>query len=236
MTMIRAFFSPLLMTLLACGLFLGLGTWQLFRLQEKLHYLHMLDHQQKMPPLTLASPAELTPDLLYRTVRLEGTWEPSFTMFLYTITNRGPYGTVGYDVITPLRFRDSTQRVLVNRGWVKEADRAYFLTEILVAPVELVALVLPMDKPRLFSPPNQPEQHLWYWMEHPKMEAFLNTPLPPLYLQLISSTPPSPPFLFPKEVTLNIRNDHLGYAITWYSLALSCLGIYQLYRLQKKST
>lgn len=53
--------------------------------------------------------------LEYRTVVVEGSYEPAYQVFL---DNRVHRGRPGFEVVTPLKPAGSRTRVLVNRGWV----------------------------------------------------------------------------------------------------------------------
>lgn len=105
----------------------GLGTWQIFRRQEK---VKMLEYRQKrlgMEPLncnTLLEPNEELDSLEFRKVICRGVFDENKSIFVGP-RSRSISGLTenGYYVITPLlpipNDQDSVQSpILVNRGWV----------------------------------------------------------------------------------------------------------------------
>jgi surfeit locus 1 family protein len=64
------------------------------------------------------------------------------------------------------------------------------------------------------------------------MAAALGTE--PVMLVAAASDDPEAPL--PLPVTANLRNDHLGYAITWFALAIvwSVMTGYLLYRIKRR--
>jgi len=96
---------------IACVLFVSLGNWQSRRAAEKRELGAALDRAAHAPPVEL--PAA---DMLHKRVAARGTFLAERTVLL---DNRLRQGRPGYEVVTPLRLRDSA--VLVNRGWVAAA-------------------------------------------------------------------------------------------------------------------
>ena len=116
----------LLGAIAAVALAARLGFWQLDRAAQKVALQTALETRAAAPLLDAASLArrpEDVPAQAQRRVLLEGTWVGERTVFL---DNRPMAGRVGFFVVTPLRLRDATASVLVQRGWVPRdfADRA----------------------------------------------------------------------------------------------------------------
>jgi surfeit locus 1 family protein len=103
---------------LAVAAFLRLGTWQLDRLAER--RASNLDRiaLAALPPLDLAAHRPPTDSLLWRRVRLSGTWDYEKEL---VIRGRAAMGTPGVHLLTPLRLEDGLA-VLVLRGWLPAAD------------------------------------------------------------------------------------------------------------------
>ena len=100
-------------------------------------------------------------------------------------------GKVVYDKITPMQI-SSNKFILVN---MHDLDKVGILT--------------PLPKKSLFTPNNSPAQSLWYNYDLKEIEAYTGLALLPALIESHSSLS-----------TKNIRNDHLGYALIWYSLAI----------------
>ena len=104
-------------TLLALGLTLSLGRWQLSRAAQKELLQAQIEASEKLPALDgaqlLASPEPLS--LLHRPVHLQGQWLADKTVYL---DNRPMQAKVGFYVFTPLKIAGTQQAVLVQRGWL----------------------------------------------------------------------------------------------------------------------
>jgi len=70
------------------------------------------------------------------------------------------------------------------------------------------------------EPANDPAGNLWIWLDLPAMAAAakLERPVTELYL---AALPGQHPGRYPLggATRLELRNDHLQYALTWFSLA-----------------
>lgn len=206
---------PALFALGAVALCLGLGVWQMERLKEKQTLLSQIETARTLPALSALpdNPEELAA-MAYRPVALTGTFAgPDRTLrFLGRSSN-------GYLLYTPLHIEDSDQVVLVNRGFVSsQADTAP------PSGVQTVTGYLrPLKHARLFSPGNRPDRNIWFVEDHAAMEQALDMQVPPVVVE--SETLPA------------VRNDHLGYAITWFLLAGVAIVMFAFYhRAPKQAT
>ncbi len=111
--------------LAAASITLALGFWQLSRAAEKEALRAAMDRRQSLAVLDggALEGAGAGADILYRMVRLRGTWLAQHTVLL---DNRQMNGKPGFFVLTPLRLEHSTTAVLVQRGWMQRSfmDRA----------------------------------------------------------------------------------------------------------------
>ena len=112
----RRFEPPLwsiLLTLLGTTLFACLGIWQLQRAELKQSIQDRFEERLAEPYQDLLSITD-PEDIQYRKLRLQGSYD---TVRHLLLDNRLHRGRAGYQVLTPLRLRDSDAVVLVNRGW-----------------------------------------------------------------------------------------------------------------------
>ena len=87
--------------------------------------------------------------------------------------------------------------------------------------------------PGAFTPDNVPAANQWYWPDLPAMAQAVDLALYPGILEAESA--PVPGGLPIGGVTQTpLRNDHLQYAITWYSLAVALVVIYLLYHRRRR--
>jgi surfeit locus 1 family protein len=219
-----------LYTLLAAStigvlLLIGLGVWQLERLEWKRALLADLARavSSQTPALDLTeaeAAAARDPSLDFLRVTLRGTFDHGGERYLFS--TRG--GEPGWQVITPL---ETTGRrlVLVDRGFVPDAykDPRKRPGSLVPGTVEITGLLRKRQEQGAFTPDNQPEQNIWYWPDLPALLASLDGAAAhvqePFLIQLLPA--PGQPAL-PRPVPPDpaaIPNNHFGYALTWFALA-----------------
>ena len=80
------------------------------------------------------------------------------------------------------------------------------------------------------TPANDPAANRWYWYDRAALaDAFGAEPLPVVLVESRGVLPPGPAVPVPQPMAVNLPNNHLGYAITWYGLAVALVVIYALY-------
>ncbi len=112
------FWLVALAAMVATGITLRLGFWQLSRAAEKQALQMAIDHRSQMAPLDNRALASQVagPDQTHRRVRLRGQWLVQHTVYL---ENRQLEGKPGFFVLTPLLLDDTAIAVMVQRGWVQ---------------------------------------------------------------------------------------------------------------------
>ena len=95
--------------------------------------------------------------------------------------------------------------------------------------VEIVGVLRWPERAGLFVTPYSERQDLWIVRDHHAMAARYGWgDVAPFYIELESPAPPGG-VPRPGPLTVKLRNDHLGYALTWFGLAavllLSTFGI-----------
>lgn len=209
---------------------IGLGIWQLDRLQWKQDLEAELRARREAPAITLPQPIGEPRAIEYRRVELTGRYLHARELYMGA---RPRNGRPGYHVITPFRLADG-RSVLVNRGWVPK-DRRDPATRPAGQPsgtlsIEGIVRRGGWQGSDLFRPANDPADNLWLWMDLPAMAeaADLETPVTEVYVMLARDyTPEAPPIAV--EVPVDLPSNHLQYALTWFALAAVLLAIYILY-------
>ena len=204
---------------------LALGIWQVQRMGWKSALLQELAAAQAGPPVSAANPAP------FAHIMASGRFRHDLELLLGSEV-RGT--TLGAALITPLE-RDGAPALLVERGWVP-LDRAGVSRPEGVVTVQ--GYMRPAERPGLLSA-----------ADIPAMGAALGLPVAPFGLAVVvpgrarpdgglGSTPapnqggvPSPATGFPAP-----SNPHLGYAITWFGLALAWTAIFALWASRRIST
>jgi len=223
--------APSLAALLGVLVLLGLGTWQLQRLEWKEAMIAEYTARRAAQPIPLPDPVDDPAELDNRPVRLIGHFLHDRELYLGA---RSYQGEVGFHVVTPLRLDDG-RTVLVDRGWVPAArrdpeTRAAGQVRETVA-VTGVARSGGWRGRAFFRPANEPERNHWLWYDLPAMAAHagLEDAVTAVY---VAAAPEEVPGGLPIAVVpeANLRNEHLEYAVTWYTLAAALAVIYFLHQ------
>ena len=222
----RPALRPTLITVPAVALLLGLGTWQVHRLQWKTDLNAMLDARLTAPPVALEAALADPEAHEFRRARVTGRFQHEGEMHLGPRTFRSRPGS---HVITPLALADGGA-ILVDRGWVPH-DRREPTTRSAgqVAGTVTVEGVLRRDRRSAwFTPENRPAEGAWAYVDVAAMAAAAGvTASPGLYLE--AGAAPNPGGLpVGGQTRVELRNPHLQYALTWYALAAVLVVIYIL--------
>ena len=184
---------------------LRLGFWQLDRLDEKLATLAQIEQRIAAPNVALPEMPDPEVDK-YLAVEAVGTILPGE---LRVLASRKRIGA-GYRIIAPFEV-EGGRRILLDRGFVTtETDHA----EPVTGQLRIEGNLHWPDETDWFTPDNDLSANIWFARDVPKMAAALGTE--PVLLVARTDTGPAP---MPVG-TEGIPNDHLQYAITWFSLAL----------------
>lgn len=219
---------PLLLSLPALLILLGLGTWQMQRLAWKEDLIAKIEARVHAPPVSLAEIEKGNRDAIeYARVRVRGTFRHDAEQLLWEPDPRqGP----GYHVYTPLRLEDG-RFILVNRGYVTEALRsASSRPEGQVAgKVEVVGLLREPPARGLFNPDHDSKTGVWFWRDFDGMSRAALGPEAgkAVHLFLDAEAEPANPGGWPRGGTtrLTLPNRHLEYALTWYGLAAALVAV-----------
>ncbi len=202
-------------------LFCSLGTWQVYRLQWKLGLINEINNGLNSEPVFFSN----TNIINYQKVKFNGTYDFEKQIYLYSLNSKG---TPGYDIITPIKM-NSNEILLVNRGWInKDARDNKNINNIDSKSFE--GILKKITKPNLFKPENDIENNIWYSLKLEDLESFTGYKLNNFVIYLQSN---QNNLVKNKIISPNLPNNHLKYAITWYSVALSIL-LYFLYFRKKQ--
>jgi surfeit locus 1 family protein len=216
--------GPLLITtLIGLAILCNLGFWQLRRLDEKTKLIATLEERLTLPPILLFDAivrVRKGEDLEYMPITTEGRVDPTHALAKVTSFQSKP----GWQIIEPF-VSLSGEFVLIDAGASSEKT---FLA--LSSSNEAVNGIIRLHRKGkgYFDNDNDVKGNTWYWWDLPAMQkaAGLNedTFAAPFVIQKIhSDSPGMPPF--PQPVKVELSNNHLGYAITWFGLAAALLGV-----------
>lgn len=228
-------------TCLACAILVWLGVWQLHRLAWKEKVIGQIETRAKAPAQPLPTIAEwpgLRPDNYeYRHVAVDGTFLNEDEALVFSATSGGATGGTepGYLVLTPLRLK-SGGYVIVNRGFVP-LDRKESHTRAagqISGETHITGLMRPPEPRNYFTPPDDPAAGRYFTRDPGLIAAHFGLATAASFS--IDADDAPVPGGWPKGGTtvLNIPNNHLSYALTWFGLALALLGVFAAFAWQKR--
>ena len=162
----------------------------------------------------------------YQRVVAEGSFNFKDQIYLYSLNEKGK---PGYDVITPFKTNNK-EHILVNRGWIDKELKGSSKINTSVESKKITGLLRKIYKPNMFKPENDLKKNIWFSINLNDVEKLTKNKYPNFVIFLENSEIKVP---LPKKITIDVPNNHLKYAITWYSIAISIL-LYYLYFRKKK--
>ena len=222
------------LALAALAVLIGLGVWQIKRLHWKEGLIAAIEARSRSAPITLEEARVLAKqgrDPSYYRVRVEGRFDHAKERYLFSQSIAD--GTPGWHVITPFTTSQG-ELVLVDRGFVPDAfrDPSTRTSGQIEGATTVTGIVRAPDSQGLFTPDNEPEANRWFWRDLNGMVYSMyptaTLDLPPFFLEAEKGEVPGG---FPEggQTRLELPNNHLQYAITWFGLAAALVVIYAIY-------
>jgi len=191
----------------------SLGFWQLQRMEWKAQQLAAIQVGIEQPPVPL--PAAIDPSMRYLPVLVEGRTTGEEILVLSHTRDQGG----GYNVISAFETTDG-RRIMVDRGFIPQDDR-----HAARPPVALrVAgnLHWPDEKGSATPEPDL-KAGIWFAREVPRMAEYLHTE--PVLI-VASGVGGDAQGVQPLPLSIaGIPNNHLSYAVQWFTFALICFGM-----------
>ncbi len=196
--------------------FIGLGTWQIIRLNWKNNLILEIENSLKNPPVELAQSNKEN----FLKIKTSGTIDFDKQIYLYNLNESG---TPGFEVINPITIGD--ENFLINRGWIPFEKKG--TQEINVFDQKNIIGTLKLQgRKNIFKPDNDLDENYWFSLNREDTLKFTGKNFSKYIIYLDGNYQ----FPRPKKITANISNNHQKYAITWFSLALSILLLYLYFR------
>jgi surfeit locus 1 family protein len=213
-------------TLLCLPLFallVGLGAWQLERLQWKLALIAQIQRNMHAPAIALDQALKQGIERTqYRRVSVGGVFDNSKENYLYTT---GPEGRPGYHILTPLVA--SSGAVMIDRGYVplslrNPAARPGSEPE---GVVQVLGVLRAPDRPGVFTPSPNLRERVWFARDVEAMAERDHLRLvAPVVLEAVAA--PGPKWPQGGQTRVDLPNDHLQYALTWFLLAAALVIVW----------
>lgn len=213
------------LTLLSLAILIALGVWQLERREQKHALIAQIEMRAKSPP----APIEIllaTGDafVAHRQATALGTFDHAKEVYVYAPRTDGGPTRQGKKVVTPFAL-STGGTILVDRGWVEDDSPLVGIPEP-DGEVAVQGVLRPSSSPGTFTPPSDPVERRFFIRDSAAIAKAAGVDLR-IALILEATVRLGRPE--PLKQSLNIPDNHLNYALTWFSLALVLLVIYFRY-------
>ena len=196
--------------------FIALGSWQIVRLDWKNNLILEIENSLKNPPVELTDSNEEN----YLKIKTSGLINLEKQIYLYSLNEMG---TPGFEVLNPILINDIDY--LINRGWIPfEKKNSEEINEF--DESNITGTLKLQGRKNIFKPDNDIEENYWFSLNREDILKFTGKEFSKyiIYLDGNYQVPK------PKKITANISNNHLKYALTRFSLAISILLLYLYFR------
>ena len=228
----RSLLVPGLAALAAFAILIGLGTWQIQRKAWKDAIVAQIDARAHGEPGAILPEASWSAWRAeadeFRKVRVTGTFLHEHEAPVHGLAP-GERGAPiqGFYLFTPLRLADGAT-VLVNRGFVPTElrDPASRPESRPRGEVAVTGLIRAPEPATWFTPENVPALNRWFTRDPQAIAAAKGLDrAAPFYVEADATPHPGG---WPRggQTRLNLPNNHLQYALTWYGLALTLVGVF----------
>ena len=212
-----------LFVILFVSIFCALGTWQIYRLQWKLELISEITHGLNSSPTEYSNLIKKN----YQRVNAMGKFNFEKQIYLYSLNDSGK---PGYDVVTPFRT-NKNQNVLINRGWIKKELKGNPSINLETeTEIEIVGLLREIYKPNIFKPNNDLKNNIWFSINLEDLKDTTGEQFNEFIIFLEDNQIKTP---LPKKISIDVPNNHLKYAITWYAISVSIIFYYLYFRRKK---
>lgn len=218
----------------------GLGFWQIDRLAWKEELIARIEARTKVPAVPIPAEADW-PNISaardeYRHVSASGRFQHAREALVYTVLSepKGRFSGQGYWVLTPLELANGAF-VIVNRGFVplERKDPSTRREGQIEGPVTVTGLLRMPEVGNWFTPANKPARGAWYRRDPAEIAKHFGLARAAPFM--IDADAALNPGALPQggETRLVFSNNHLGYALTWFGLALALLGVFTVFARQR---
>ena len=209
----RRYLFPVILGVVGCAILIGLGMWQLRRMEWKEDMLAEIQARIDAPAVPL--PADPDPSMKYMPVTVEGTTTGDEIDVLSGTKEQGG----GYQVVS--RFlTDDGRAIMVDRGFIPQQMR-----HLERGPTRLRIrgnLHWPDEKGGATPAPNL-DENIWFARDVPAMAELLGTE--PV-LVVASHVEGDAQGIEPIPLAVEgIPNNHLSYAVQWFLIAATWAGM-----------
>lgn len=229
---------PTVAAALGLAILLNLGFWQLDRLEWKNKLIAQVEAGVTRQPVAAPGPDawnSLADGDDYRHVKLTGEYQDGNTFYYTALTDPvGPAEGPGVMVYAPFQTSEGWL-VFINRGFLPQGLDGIAREAALAVPdgtLEVTGLLRLSEKPNWTTPVPNETDRMWFARDTQAMGEMLGlnpADLAPYSVDLDAAFTPDTGLPQAGETIVRFKNDHLGYALTWFGLAATLLGVFLTY-------
>ena len=233
----RFTFRPLPGLTVACtilfAILIGLGVWQLQRLHWKLGLIAMMNRNMHVAAVSLDAPGKIyeESETEYLHVAATGRFDNGKEAYVFAT---GPEGAPVFHVLVPFTLKDG-RVYMVDRGIVPRdmKDPSTRPGGIVNRDTKIVGYWRWAQAPGTFTPPPDRAHRIWFSRDVIDIARADGVTL--AQPALIEADAAPNPGGWPRggQTVVDIRNEHLQYAITWFLMAAALFGVYLAYHASK---
>jgi len=204
-------------------LLFSLGTWQLIRLNWKQQLIEDISVSINKPAFEVSDLAQVKS---FQNIKLSGDLFKK-NYFIYQLNEKGKYG---FNLISLMKVNENYS-VLIQRGWINSIKDEYKFN-LNNEQYKLSGRVENIKPKGFFTPNNDTNLEFKYYIDVGLLETINKVKIYPF---ILIQTSKDGQFENIKNLqNLNIANNHLQYAITWFVLGFCILIAFCFYRKKYK--
>ena len=223
-------FVPLVSFLIALLILLSLSLWQVKRLVWKTNLIEQRVSNFEGEPKNLFD-IKKPNENEFKKVFIEGQLLNNFEFFMPALSKNG---NNGFHIIVPMEV-EKKKLILFDTGWVPLAkkEKNKRLNNLIKEKKIFTAVIRLPGRKGYFQPDNDNIKNFWFFVEPKLMEETISMKLENrFYLEAVDNGPNGYPL--GNQTRIYLRNNHLQYAITWFLIALSLIGVFIFASIRKK--
>lgn len=224
-------FWPGMLTLIGIVILISLGNWQMKRKAWKADLKSVVEARLASEPISfgeLKRRAAARRDIRYQPVKVQGMFDHSQERHYFLPLN----GKVGWHIITPFNTK-SGDVVFVDRGFVpdKFKGQSSRMDGLAAGEVTLVGLARIGEGRGFFTPNNDVAQNKWYGRDLPELYDSLTPRVSNILPFMLDARDVAQVGQWPLAgvTKVTFKDPHLGYALTWYGLSLTLIGVFLVF-------
>lgn len=245
---------PTIFTIVGLLVLISLGNWQWRRMHWKEGLIETIAARVTQPPLSLGQPASPDGDraraLLsrpsadepfeagYTRIAVTGRFDHANEMHVYAGGREG----AGWHIFTPLRLAETApeEAVWINRGFVPDAlkDPTTRPDSQPQGTVTVIGLLREPQAGKWMVPENDAAANIWYLpstceMQHVAYPETIPSAGCDRVRHYLDAERRGESWPRGGTTNLDLPNKHFGYALTWWGLACTLIGVYLAFALQR---